>query len=189
MKTIVCSLLFSGIVLGVPAVRSEEPLRGVAGVEVRVKENASKRFVTDARGSFALQGLAPGSYTLLFKAQKAKDTKLTSPTTVAVAQSYSIKIDGAKRPVNRNGASDQLVAGVAVPVEVGAGGQIHGQVATAQAQKMVWIAPALGSHIPGHWVPADSPEAKGHSARSTFWMKGRDVQDMIDRHDPMRQGG
>lgn len=184
-----CSILISGFVLGTPTVYCEQPLRGVAGVEVKVKENPAKRFVTDARGTFAIHGLSPGSYTLVFKAQKTKENQTASTSAVVVAQSYSIKLDGAKRPISRSAVSDQLITGLAVPVQVGAGAQVRGQVAAAQTQKMVWIAPELGSHIPGHWASADSAEAKGHGARATQWMKGDDVQRFMDSHDSMHQEG
>ena len=190
MKRILTTSLLGGLILAsLIAQAADQPLHGVAGVEVRVKESPAQRAVTDARGNFVLQGLAPGSYTLLFKAQQAKDIKTQSTTAIAVAQSYSIQVNGTKRPATRNAIPDQLLAGVAVPVEVGKGAQVRGVVGTAQAQKMVWIAPELGTHIPGHWAPADSPEAKGHGARSTQWMKGDDVQRFIDNHDSMHQEG
>lgn len=164
-------------------------MRGVAGVEVTVKGN-SKKFVTDAQGNFGFTGLAPGSYTLIFRAQKAKDSKTTPAAgPVIVAQLYAIKVDGTKQPTNQSANSDQLLAGVAVPVQVGAGAQVRGQVAAAQTKAMVWIAPATGSNLPGHWVPADSPEAKGHGALPTQWMKGNDVQRFMDAHDSMHQAG
>jgi hypothetical protein len=190
MKKILGSTLVWGILLGTAAIYADQPLRGVAGVEVTVKENPAKRIVTDSRGSFALQGLKPGSYTVIFKAQKAKDSKAsTTGGPVTVAQTYSIKVEGTKKPVNLSAISDQLLKGLAVPVQVGAAAQIRGQVAATETQKMVWVAGELGSHIPGHWVPADSPEAKGHGARPTHWMKGQDVQNMTDGRDPFHQEG
>src|SRR3954469_9833965 len=181
MKRILTTSLVGGLILaGLGAQAADQPLHGVAGVEVRVKESPGQRGITDARGNFVLQGLAPGSYTLLFQAQKAKEIKTQSTTAVAVAQSYSIEVNGTKRPTTRSAKPEQLLAGVAVPVEVAKGAQVRGVVGTTQAQKMVWIAPEIGSHIAGHWVPADSPEAKGHSARSTQWMKGEDVHRFMD---------
>src|SRR4051812_45566859 len=120
MKTILTSSLIVGLFTLGSALQAEQPLHGVAGVEVRVKENAAKRSVTDASGNFVLQGLAPGSYTLLFKAQKAKDTKTQTTTAVAVAQSYSIQIKGTKQAGVRNALPDQLLTGLVVPVQVGA---------------------------------------------------------------------
>ena len=166
MKKILGSTLVLGILFATPATYADQPMRGVAGVEVMVKENPAKRIVTDSRGSFALQGLMPGNYTVIFRAQKAKDSKAaTAAGPVTVAQTYSIKVEGTKQPVNLSAISDQLLKGVAVPVQVGAIAQIRGRVAAAQTQKMVWVSGELGSNIPGHWVPADSPEAKGHGSR------------------------
>jgi len=190
MKKILGSTLVLGILFATPATYADQPMRGVAGVEVMVKENPTKRIVTDSRGSFALQGLMPGNYTFIFRAQKAKDSKAVTATgSVTVAQTYSIKVEGTKRPVNLSAISDQLLKGVAVPVQVGTTVQIRGEVAAAQTQKMVWISGELGSHIPGHWVPEDSPEAKGHGSRPVYWMNGKDIQAMIEGHDSMHQEG
>jgi hypothetical protein len=73
---------------------------------------------------------------------------------------YSIKIDGAKRSVNKTGlTSDDLVAGVDVIVDLGPGARIHGQVASSTLKNMVWIMKEPGSNLPGHWVEEGSPEA------------------------------
>jgi len=171
----------------VPTMLADQPLRGVAGVEVQVKEQPSKHAITDARGNFVLKGFTPGSYALLFKAQKAKDTKSTPASTVAVAQSYSIVLQGTKQPISHGATPNQLSAGLVIPVQVGAGATVHGMIGTTQAKQMVWIAPMPGTHFQGHWVPADSPEAKGHTAHPTNWMKPGDVQTMLDSHDPFHQ--
>ncbi|MGZ4966339.1 MAG: carboxypeptidase regulatory-like domain-containing protein [Chthoniobacterales bacterium] len=185
MKTIISFLLVT--VASVFA--ADQPMRGVAGVEVRVKENPAKSAVTDAHGSFVLQGLSPGRYTLIFKSQAAKDSKAPSTGSVAVAQNYSIQVRGTKQAVNQSALANQISAGVTVAVEVSAGAKISGVVGATHATNMVWIPPQPGTNFPGHWVPADSPEAKGHGARSVQWMKGQDVQNMIDSHDPMHQEG
>ena len=163
-------------------------MRGVAGVEVHVKENPTKIAVTDAHGNFVLQGLPAGHYTLVFKARAANDMKAPAGK-VAVAQNYSIQVRGTKQVVNQNAVANQVSSGVAVKVDVAAGSKISGVVGATHASNMVWIAPELGSHIGGHWVPADSPEAKGHSARPTHWIKGQDMQNMIDNRDPFHQEG
>ena len=144
-----------------------QPPRGVAGVDVVVKQNPSKRAVTDTRGTFAFDGLAPGSYTLSFRSRAVANPKTirTSKTdktdSVIVANSYSIKIDGAKRSVNQSGlSSDRLLAGVDVKVDLGSGAKVRGQVSSGALKKMVWIPKEPGSHIPGHWAEADSKEAQ-----------------------------
>src|SRR4051812_31903164 len=75
---------------------------GVAGVDVTVKQNPSKRAVTDARGNFAFDGLGPGAYTVTFRAGKAKDTKNTPTDQAVIASTYSIKLDGGKRAVSKS---------------------------------------------------------------------------------------
>jgi hypothetical protein len=130
-----------------------QPPRGVAGVDVAVKQNPSKRAVTDTRGNFAFDGLAPGSYTLSFRARKAANTQTATTDKVIVGTSYSIKIDGAKRSVTQSGLTgDKLLAGIDVRIEVGSGAKVRGQVAAGALKKMVWVPKEPGSHIPGHWA-------------------------------------
>lgn len=149
------------VLFTIPVAYGQAPApKGVAGVSVVVKQSPAKHTLTDARGAFSLEGLPAGSYTLSFRLQKAQDTKTASTTKTTVATSYSIKIEGTKRPVTQSGlTSDKLLAGVDVPVEVGAGAKVRGQVLAGGLKKMVWIAPEVGSHFPGHWVDADSKEA------------------------------
>jgi hypothetical protein len=161
-----------------------EQARGVAGVDVIVKQDPSKRALTDARGNFAFDGLAPGSYSLTFRARKAQDVKTTSTTRVTVASSYSIKIDGTKRSVNQSSlTSDKLLAGVNIPVEVAAGAKIRGQVSAGALKKMVWIPAEPGSHIPGHWAAADSAEAKARR-NDTQTLSREDLQEVMNRANP-----
>ena len=162
MKNITRSILLLSVLFAMPVVYGQAP-KGVAGVGVVVKQNPTKRTVTDARGNFSLEGLPAGSYTLTIRPQKAQDTKTASTTKVTVATSYSIKVEGTKRAVNQTLTSDKLLAGVDVPVEVGTGAKVRGQVLAGGLKKMVWIAAELGSHMSGHWVEADSKEAAAHN--------------------------
>jgi hypothetical protein len=148
------------IALAAPVSYSSDPLHGVAGVDVIVKQRPSDRAVTDARGNFAIEALAAGSYTLTFRSRKAEDLHHSTSDKVIVATSYSIKIDGTKRVVNKSGlTSDDLLAGVEVDVDLGPGARIRGQVAAGGSKKMVWIPKEPGSNIPGHWVEEGSVEA------------------------------
>lgn len=159
-----------------------EQARGVAGVDVVVKQNPSKRAVTDARGNFAFDALAPGSYLLSFRARKAQDTKSITTDKVAVATSYSIKIDGTKRSVNQSGlTNDKLLAGVDIRVDVGAGAKIRGQVSAGASKKMVWIPKEIGSNVPGHWAEAESLEAKRFSS---MVHSPQDMREMMPRANP-----
>jgi len=177
------------LTLATSAIYGGQTARGVAGVDVMVKQNPSKRVITDTGGNFAFDGLAPGSYTLSFRSAKAKDTK--APTTtdkVTVATSYSIKINGTTRSVNQSGlTSDKLLAGVDIPVAVGAGAKVRGQVAAGALKKMVWIPKEPGSNIPGHWADPDSAEAKAtrgltvtHSREDMINVMNRNNPNMVD---------
>ena len=183
MKILPGSILLLSI-LAMPAVYAEAP-KGVAGVVVAVKQNPSKRVVTDARGAFSIESLPAGSYNLMIRAQKAQETKTVSTTKAIVATSYSIKVDGVKRSINQSLTSDKLLAGVDLPIEVGGGAKVRGQILAGGLKKMVWIAPEPGSHFPGHWVEADSKEASAHNS---VRISGDDFRDMQRAPDPHQEG-
>jgi len=183
MKSITrVGVVFLFAVFAVAASYGAEQTRGVAGVDVVVKQNPSKRAVTDARGNFAFDALAPGSYILSFRSRKAQDTKPVATDKVAVATSYSIKIDGTKRSVNQSGlANDKLMSGVDIRVEVGPGAKIRGQVAAGAVKRMVWIPKEPGSNIPGRWVEAGSAP---HSASNAQTYTRDDMREMMSRGNP-----
>jgi hypothetical protein len=171
MKNITLAIVGSFVAFATSALYGGPPAPGVAGVDVVVKQQPNKHAVTDSHGTFAFDGLAPGSYTLAFRAREARDLTRTtehrnpkvSMDKVTVASSYSIKIEGTKHAVNQSGlTSDKLMAGITVPVDVGAGGKLRGQVFAAEMQNMVWIPKEVGSNLGGHWAAADSAEAKKH---------------------------
>jgi hypothetical protein len=187
MKKTLCTILLVGVAFAAPAVFGGPSAPGVAGVDVFVKQMPAKRSVTDARGSFALDGLAPGSYTISFRAKEAKNVKQQSTTKAVVATTYAIKIDGTKRSVNQSGlTSDKLLAGVDFAVQVGAGAKIRGQVLAGGVKKMVWIPGALGSNIPGHWAEEDSKEAGMHNRVNLSTDDFRN--NMQNRLDPHQEG-
>ena len=188
MKKITFGILAVLLVFAISAVNGGQPPPGVAGVEVFVKQMPAKKSVTDARGNFALDGLAPGSYTIGFRAKEAKSVKTVSSNKTIVASTYSIKIDGIKRAVTQNGlTSNQLVAGVAIPVEVGSGAKVRGQVLAGAIKKMVWISGALGSNVPGHWAEEDSKEASMHNRLN---VSAEDMRNSFSRApDPHQEGG
>ncbi len=181
MKNMTRGILLLSVLFTVPFAYGEGP-KGVAGVGVVVKENPSKRTVTDASGNFSLEGLPAGSYTLTIRPQKAQDTKTASTTKVTVATSYSVKVG----PVNRKLSSDQLLAGVDVPVKVGAGAKVRGQVSAEGFKKMVWISAEVGSHMPGHWVEEGSKEA---SAFNRVRISNDDMRNSFQRAPDPHQGG
>jgi hypothetical protein len=161
MKQMTRGIVFLLVALAAPVIYGGEPPHGVAGVDVVVKQRPGDRAVTDARGNFAIEALAAGSYTLSFRSRKAEDLHHSTSDKVIVATSYSIKIDGTRRAVNKSGlTSDDLLAGVEVEVDLGPGARIRGQVAAGASKKMVWIPKEPGTNIPGHWVEEGSAEAR-----------------------------
>jgi hypothetical protein len=160
MKNMAAGVLLGVIALAASSVYGGQEAPGVLGVDVTVKQLPGRRDVTNAWGIFAFDPLPAGLYTLSFKARPARDSKGSTSSKVIVAAAYSIKVEGTKRPVKKVGlTSDQLVAGVDIPVEVGARAKIRGEVRPTANKKMVWIAPAPGSHLPGHWAEEGSNEA------------------------------
>jgi hypothetical protein len=177
MKNMTRGIVFLLIALATPVIYGGEPARGVAGVDVVVKQRPSDHAVTDARGNFAIEALAAGSYTLTFRARKAEDLHHSTSDKVIVAELYSIKIEGTKRAVNKSGlTSNRLVAGVNVDVDLGPGARIRGQVAAVASKNMVWIPQETGSNVPGHWAEEDSAEAKAAVHHNTLQMSAEEMQ-------------
>jgi hypothetical protein len=190
MKIMIRGILFLSVSFAASALYGAEPVRGVAGVDVFVKQNPSKKVMTDRGGNFALDSLPAGSLTLTFRARKAQDTKTQSSDKVTIATSYSVKIDGAKRSVVKTGlTSNDLLAGLEVKIDVAAGAKIRGQVAAGALKKMVWIPKEPGSNIPGRWVDADSPEAKAAFHSNAHGMSGDGLRRMMDSASDVHQEG
>ena len=190
MKKITLGIVITLAVFSSSALDGAETVRGVAGVDVILKQNPSSRTMTNARGLFGFEGLAPGSYTLTFRARKAQDTKTNTSDEVTVATSYSIKIDGTKRPATTaNLTSNNLIAGVDVPIQVGSNAKVRGQVAAGALKKMVWIPQEPGSHIPGRWVPADSPDAKRAFKSNAYGASGAGMRKWMERAADVAQEG
>ena len=163
MKNMTHGIVFLLVALATPVSYGGEPARGVAGVDVIVKQRPSDRAVTDGRGNFALEALAAGSYTLRFRARKAENLKSRGTTSdkVLVATTYSIRIEGAKRAVTKSGlTSDDLLDGYDIKVDLEAGARVRGTVAAGSLKNMIWIPREPGSNIPGRWVEEGSAEAR-----------------------------
>jgi hypothetical protein len=191
MKNMTRGILFLLVACATSVSYGGQPPRGVAGVDVVVKQNPSKRAVTDARGNFALGGLAPGAYTLSFRARKAANTKTTTTDKVIVGTSYSVKIEGGKRSITQSGLTgDKLLAGIDFKIEVGSGAKVRGQVAAGALKKMVWIPKEPGSNIPGYWAE----EGTAAASRSNAQVHSQDdMREAMNRANPNmtdpREGG
>jgi hypothetical protein len=169
MKHMTCGIVFLLVAFATPVIYGGEPARGVAGVDVIVKQRPSDRKVTDARGNFAMDALAAGSYTLTFRARKAEDLHRSTSDKVIVATLYSIKIEGTKRAVNKSGlTTNDLLAGYDVDVDLGGVARIRGQVAAGALKNMVWIPKEPGTNLPGHWVEEGSVEARAAPHHNSF---------------------
>jgi hypothetical protein len=98
---------------------------------------------------------------------------------------YALVVSAGKKKVSASIPGEKFArGGVAMKVDVGAGLNITGVVAADDApisknnKKMVWIAPELGSNLPGRWVEEDSAEAKLSRSRGTMSKdRVRDIQD------------
>ncbi len=163
MKSITWGILFCIVSFVRPPAYGGQEASGVYGVEVVVKEKPGKRTATDVNGNFVLTALPAGSYTLSFRARPAKEMPSSTGDKVIVATMYSIKIEGTKGTLKRNGlTSDKLLAGVEVPVAAGLGGNVRGEVRPVSSKKMVWVPNRTGSLVPGHWAEEGSDETSPH---------------------------
>jgi hypothetical protein len=160
MKNITAGVLLGVAALAGSVVYGGQEAPGVVGVNVAVKQIPGRRDVTNAWGIFAFEPVPAGSYTLSFKARPSHESKGSTSDKIIVATVYSITVEGTKRPVKQIGlTSDQLVAGIEIPVEAGPGAKIRGEVRPTANKKMVWVPPVPGSNLPGHWAEEGSNEA------------------------------
>jgi hypothetical protein len=160
MKNMTRIILFGGVVFATSLIYGGQEPTGVAAVNVTVKQNRSTHAVTDAHGNFVLDPLPAGSYTLLVRAPSAKEMQETTRNVMVVGTSYSIKIEGTKRAANQDHLpSNKLVAGVDIPIEVGSGVKVRGQVLANGVKRFVWIPRSPDSNLPGHWAEEGTAEA------------------------------
>ena len=154
---------------------------GVPPLKILVADSSGKvayRGATDGNGKFATPTLQPGNYAVQFTSNNV--TKGARYTLVVAA--------GIKKVAANAIAAEKLAGrGVAMKIDVGAGLNITGQVATQDkngaplgknGQPMVWIV-RPGSNLPGHWAESDSAEAKEALTASSFSRKN--LQDKINQ--------
>lgn len=136
--------------------------------------NAAYKGATNASGTFATAKLKPGKYVV----------QLNSKSPAVKGNNYAVVVSAGSKKVAASAVPGEKFngGGVALKVDVGNGLNITGQVAeeskTAMknGKKMVWIAPALGSNMPGRWVPEDSAEAKTAKTKTHF--SNKEIQRM-----------
>jgi hypothetical protein len=174
MKTIVRS-----IVIGLFGVVASVAFAAAPLVSVTVTDSSGKaayKGATSGNGSFATAKLQPGGYVVYFNARSA-----------AKGDKYTLVISAGKKKVMANAVEAEMLAasgGVAMKIDVGAGLNITGQVATENknsapmghnGKPMVWVSKKLGSNIPAHWAESDSAEVKEAMTSSSFSIKN--IQD------------
>jgi len=123
---------------------------------------AAFKGATNSSGAFATPKLTPGNYVVQFASNSAPK-----------GSHYAIVVSAGKKKVVASAVAAEKLSGggVAMKVDVGAGLNITGQVATESkvskdGKKMVWVPPILGSNQPGHWVEENSAEAKASKTRT-----------------------
>lgn len=161
----------------------------VPALNVTVSDGGGKvayKGATSATGTFATPNLKSGNYIVQFNSASA----------ALKGHQYTLVISAGKKKVSADAvAGDKFLAGgVAMKLEVGSGLNITGQVAASAnvkidpktKKKMVYIQPAVGSNMPGRWVPEDSAEAV--AARNSGRLRTEDVRKMQDHGDSPAQG-
>jgi len=147
MKTQVRSL-FVGLVLFTASLAFASP-------EMKVTVFHSNGVVaftgtTDSNGTFTTPSLAPGRYIVQFNSNRATDP------------AYAVVISAGNKKVYATGVTGNKFAGggVAMKLNVGAGLNITGNIATdtGDGKVMVWVPPMLGSSKPGHWAEKGSAD-------------------------------
>ena len=150
---------------------------GVPPLNVTVSDASGKaayKGATNSSGGFATAKLAPGNYVV----------QLNSKSPALKGNYYAIVVAAGKKKAAATAVPGEKLngGGVAFKVDVGNGLNITGQVAeesksaVKDGKKMVYIPPALGSNMPGRWVPEDSAEAK--TSKSRTHISTKEVQRM-----------
>ena len=173
MKNIIRCAVFSLLCIAVSMAYG-----GVPAMNVSVSDESGRsafKGATNANGTFATSKLKSGKYTV----------QLNSKSPSVKGSSYAVVLSAGSKKVAANSVAGEKFngGGVALKVDVGNGLNITGQVAeetkgptTKDGKKMVWIPPALGSNLPGRWVPEDSAEAQ--TSKSRTQLSTKEVQRM-----------
>jgi hypothetical protein len=134
---------------------------------------AAYKGATDSKGAFATGSLKPGHYVVQFNA-KRNDVE---------GGNYALIVSAGRKKVIADAVAGEKFTGggVAMRIEVAAGGNIVGQVASdlrtmmKDGKLLVWIPQQIGSNLPGHWAEADSAEAR--IAQTAYSFSFKNLQD------------
>ena len=171
MKKLISSTLLSLLLIAASVAYGAVPVMNVSVSDASGK--AAFKGTTNAKGTFATANLKPGNYVVQINSKSAVKGTF-----------YAVVVSAGKKKVSASAVpADKFNGGgVALKVDVGAGLNITGQVAAEEksamknGKKMVWIAPQLGSNMPGHWAEEDSAEAI--AARSAGNLSNQEVNKM-----------
>lgn len=150
--------LIRSIFLSLLLIAAPVAFGGVPQLTVTVSDAGGKaafKGTTDSSGSFATANLTSGNYVVQFNSSNA----------AMKGKNYALVVSAGRKKVvaDRVAGAKFAGGGVAMRVEVGAGLNITGQVASdagvfKNGKTMVWIPPMLGSNRPGHWAEKGSVE-------------------------------
>lgn len=168
--------ILSTVVIGLVVTSGSFAYAAVPEMRVTVSDAsgyAAYKGATDSNGAFVTGSLKPGHYVVQFNA-KRNDVG---------GNNYALVVSAGKKKVVADAVSGEKFAGggVAMRIEVAAGGNIVGQVASdlrammKDGRFMVWIPQQIGSHLAGHWTEANSAEARIAQTRPSYSIK--DIQD------------
>lgn len=174
MKNVARSILLSLLVSA-----ASMAYGGIPAMRVTVSDASGKAAFTGATNSdgvFTTANLKPGNYVVQFNANSA----------AMKGRLYALVVSAGKKKVVASGVAGEMFAGggVAMRLEVGAGLNVTGQVASdlgiaiRNGKVMVWVPPMLGSNMPGHW--AEKGSADEISSRTRGIVPRQNIQKIHD---------
>jgi hypothetical protein len=167
MKNIILSTLMALMLVVASVAHAATPVPPMNVVISDAAGKAAYKGTTNSAGAFSTAKLQAGNYVV----------QLRSSSPAVKGNYYAVVVSSGAKKVAANSVPGEKLSGggVALKVDVGASLNITGQVAAEDkgavnksGKKMVWIPKAIDSSIPGHWVEADSAEAKINKTRTTL---------------------
>lgn len=183
MKNIILSTVTAFLLVGASMAFGAVPAMNVIISDAGGK--AAYKGSTNATGAFATTKLPAGNYVV----------QLRSASPAVKGNFYAVVVSAGKKKVAASAVPGEKFAGggVALKVDVAAGLNITGQVAAEDksavnknGKKMIWIPPALGSNMPGHWAEEGSAEEVMSRTRGNI--RKEKIQDMQSKGVGMGPG-